>query len=173
MFIDETWIKTNMAPLRGWGTRRSFGCSAGGQGYRASVASASRSPVGFQASIWRPPSDIDPKDYARGWQFIRDPAELAARSDFLFVTLAASKAIHHSVGRKVLEVLENGKLGGAALDVFENEPNFDPRFLARRNVLLQPHLATGTVETREAMGKLMTDNLEAHFDGATLLTPVI
>ena len=142
-------------------------------------------------------SDIGPKDHARDWQFISDPAELAARSDFLFVTLAASKATRHTVGRKVLEALgpdgmlinisrasnideeallealENGKLGGAALDVFENEPNFDPRFLARRNVLLQPHLASGTVETRKAMGKLMTDNLEAHFDGATLPTPVI
>jgi lactate dehydrogenase-like 2-hydroxyacid dehydrogenase len=142
-------------------------------------------------------SDIGPKDYARDWQFVENPEELAARSDFLFVTLAASKATRHTVGRRVLEALgpegilinisrasnideeallsalESGKLGAAALDVFENEPDFDARFRACRNVLLQPHLASGTVETRKAMGKLMIDNLEAHFTGAALPTPVI
>ena len=57
--------------------------------------------------------------------------------------------------------------------MFENEPNLDPRFLALGNVLLQPHIASGTVETRKAMGRLVHDNLTAHFDGRPLPTPVV
>ena len=64
-------------------------------------------------------------------------------------------------------------VGSAALDVFEGEPKLDPRFLALDNVLLQPHHASGTVETRQAMGQLVRDNLAAHFAGRPLLTPVL
>ena len=59
----------------------------------------------------------------------------------------------------LLDALERGAIAGAALDVFWNEPNIDPRFLALQNVLLQPHHASGTVETRQAMGWLVRDNL--------------
>jgi lactate dehydrogenase-like 2-hydroxyacid dehydrogenase len=52
--------------------------------------------------------------------------------------------------------------------VFEGEPNLNPRFLALPNVLLQPHHASGTVETRKAMGQRMRDNLTAHFSGQPL-----
>ena len=72
----------------------------------------------------------------------------------------------------LLNALETRALAGAALDVFEGEPNLDPRFLALDNVLLQPHHASGTYETRQAMGQLMRDNLTAHFAGQPLLTPV-
>lgn len=57
--------------------------------------------------------------------------------------------------------------------MFEGEPHLNPRFLALSNVLLQPHHASGTVETRRAMGQLMRDNLTAHFAGQALLTPVV
>ena len=73
----------------------------------------------------------------------------------------------------LLAALETGKLGSAALDVFEGEPAFNPRFLALPNVLLQPHHASGTIETRKAMGQLVRDNLTAHFAGQELPTPVI
>jgi len=73
----------------------------------------------------------------------------------------------------LLDALEQGRLGSAALDVFEGEPKLDPRFLALDNVLVQPHHASGTFETRKAMGKLVRDNLIAHFSGADLLTPVL
>ena len=49
----------------------------------------------------------------------------------------------------------------------------DERFLTLENVILQPHHASGTVETRQAMGKLVRDNLAAHFARQPLLTPVI
>ena len=57
--------------------------------------------------------------------------------------------------------------------MFWNEPNIDQRLLAFANVLVQPHQSSGTVETRKAMGKLVRDNLEAHFAGRPLVTPVV
>ena len=72
----------------------------------------------------------------------------------------------------LLNALESGALGGAALDVFLNEPDINPRFLKLDNVLLQPHQSSGTVETRKVMGQLQRDNLSAFFAGKPLLTPV-
>jgi len=73
----------------------------------------------------------------------------------------------------LLAALENKALGYAALDVFEGEPGLNPRFLKLDNVMLQPHQASGTVDTRKAMGRLVRENLEAYFSGKELLTPVI
>ena len=73
----------------------------------------------------------------------------------------------------LIAALKSGTLGSAALDVFQGEPTLDPRFLDLPNVLLQPHHASGTIETRKAMGKLVRDNLTAHFAGQDLLTPVL
>jgi lactate dehydrogenase-like 2-hydroxyacid dehydrogenase len=56
--------------------------------------------------------------------------------------------------------------------VFWNEPQIDPAFATLPNVVLQPHNSSGTVETRKAMGALMRANLDAHFDGKALLTPL-
>jgi lactate dehydrogenase-like 2-hydroxyacid dehydrogenase len=122
---------------------------------------------------------------------------LAEWSDVLFVTLAATAETRHIVNADVLAALgaegllinisraqnideeallaalSAGTLRGAALDVFEGEPNLDPRFTTVPNVLLQPHHASGTYETRRAMGQLMRDNLTAHFAGKPILTPVI
>jgi lactate dehydrogenase-like 2-hydroxyacid dehydrogenase len=72
----------------------------------------------------------------------------------------------------LIAALSSGDVGSAALDVFEGEPTLDPRFLEIDNVLVQPHHASGTIETRQAMGKLLRDNLTAHFAGQPLLTPV-
>ncbi len=72
----------------------------------------------------------------------------------------------------LLDALETGTIRAAGLDVFENEPHINPRFLALENVLLQPHQSSGTVETRKVMGQLQRDNLAAYFAGEALLTPV-
>jgi lactate dehydrogenase-like 2-hydroxyacid dehydrogenase len=146
--------------------------------------------IGYCATAEKP-------DAPDNWAFFSNPVDLAHHADFLFVTLAASAATRHIVSRQVIEAvgpngmiinvsrasnieeealldaLETGKLGSAALDVFENEPALDPRFLKLDNVLLQPHHASGTIETRKAMGQLVRDNLSAHFAGAPLPTPVL
>ena len=72
----------------------------------------------------------------------------------------------------LIEALAQKRIGGACLDVFWNEPNIDRRFLELHNVILEPRQSSGTVETREAMGKLVRDNLAAHFAGCPLPTPV-
>ena len=72
----------------------------------------------------------------------------------------------------LVEALERKTLGGAALDVFEQEPCANDRLAALENVLLAPHLGSATVETRQAMMDLVLDNLRAHFAGQPLRTPV-
>ncbi|MEK6421548.1 MAG: 2-hydroxyacid dehydrogenase [Burkholderia gladioli] len=131
------------------------------------------------------------------YRFFDSLTELAEWCELLIVTLAGGPGTRHLIDAKVLEALgprgylvnvsrgttvdeaallgalERREIAGAALDVFWNEPRIDPRFLALSNVLLQPHHASGTVETREAMGGLVRDNLAAHFAGEPLLTPVV
>lgn len=72
----------------------------------------------------------------------------------------------------LIAALESGRLAGAALDVFDDEPCVDARLLALDNALLTPHIGSATVETRAAMGQLMLDNLRAWFREGQALTPV-
>lgn len=142
-------------------------------------------------------SDLETKEGADEWRYIKDPQALADRSDYLFVTTTGGAATKHIVNQAVIEALgpegmlinisrasnidehallkalEDKTLGYAALDVFEGEPNLNPRFLKLDNVLLQPHQASATVDTRKEMGRLVRENLEAYFSGRELLTPVI
>ena len=73
----------------------------------------------------------------------------------------------------MLELLQNGGLGGAALDVFETEPNVPPAFFALDNVVLSPHQGSATHQTRNAMGALVVANLDAHFAGEPLISAVV
>lgn len=122
--------------------------------------------------------------------------ELARSCEFLIVTLSGGDGTKNIIGADVLEALgpngilvnvsrgstvdepalikalEDQTIKSAGLDVFWNEPNIDPRFFTLENVALHPHHASGTVETRKAMGQLVRDNLAAHFAGTALITPV-
>ncbi|AVA25671.1 2-hydroxyacid dehydrogenase [Rhizobium sp. NXC24] len=188
---DGSWVGKGLYPLK----RRVWGRRAGVLGLGRIGFEVAKRLKGFDMQIAY--SDVEAKPYANDMEFVSDPVKLAEQSDFLFVTLAASAATRHIVGRNVIEALgpegmlinisrasnideeallsalETGKLGSAALDVFEGEPKLNPRFLALDNVLLQPHHASGTIETRKAMGQLVRDNLTAHFAGQPLPTPVL
>lgn len=188
---DGSWAAKGLYPLK----RRVWGRRAGVLGLGRIGFEVAKRLKGFDMEIAY--SDVGPKSFAEGMEFIADPVRLAERSDFLFVTLSASADTRHIVGREViaalgaegmlinisrasnideealLDALESGVLGSAALDVFEGEPKVNPRFLKLDNVLVQPHHASGTIETRQAMGKLVRDNLTAHFAGNPLLTPVL
>lgn len=72
----------------------------------------------------------------------------------------------------LVQALVERRIAGAALDVFADEPNVPEALLALDNVILQPHAASATVETRDAMAQLVVDNLAAHFAGRPLLTVV-
>ncbi|MEZ2218357.1 2-hydroxyacid dehydrogenase [Rhizobium sp. RCC_161_2] len=188
---DGSWAEKGLYPLK----RRVWGRRAGVLGLGRIGFEVAKRLKGFDMKIGY--SDVEAKSYATDMEFVADPVKLAEQSDFLFVTLAASAATRHIVGQEVietlgpegmlinisrasnidedalLEALETRKLGSAALDVFEGEPKLNERFLALDNVLLQPHHASGTIETRKAMGQLVRDNLAAHFAGQPLLTPVL
>ncbi len=72
----------------------------------------------------------------------------------------------------LIAALTEGRIAGAALDVFDNEPDIDARFFALDNVVLAPHVGSATTETRVAMARMTLDNLHAFFRGTELLTPV-
>jgi lactate dehydrogenase-like 2-hydroxyacid dehydrogenase len=72
----------------------------------------------------------------------------------------------------LVTALANGTIAGAALDVFVDEPNVPEKLLGMDNVVLLPHIASGTVETRAAMGELALRNLRQFMTDGTLITPV-
>ena len=110
---------------------------------------------------------------------------LFARADHLVLVLPYSAENHHIVDAAALakmqptatltniarggivdetalaDALANGRLASAALDVFEGEPTVDPRLLALDNIVLTPHIASGSLATRRAMVDLAVDNLIA------------
>ena len=187
---DGSWEQKGLYPLQ----RRVCGRSVGILGLGRIGMAVARRLQGFGMKIGY--SDLRPIQTEQDLQFFDDAVSLAAHSDFLFVTLAASDKTRHIVDATVLNALgpdgmlinisrasnvdepalltalETGKLGSAALDVFDGEPHINPRFLELDNVLLQPHHASGTVETRADMGQLMLVNLASHFAGNGLITPV-
>lgn len=130
------------------------------------------------------------------YDFYDSVIELARNSDVLVLTCPGGAATRHLINAAVLDAmgpdawlinlsrgsvvdedalidaLQRKSIGGAGLDVFENEPHIDTRFHELDNVLLYPHHASGTVETRSAMSQLVVDNLKAHFQGKPLVSPV-
>nr|WP_200840478.1 2-hydroxyacid dehydrogenase [Geminicoccus flavidas] len=71
----------------------------------------------------------------------------------------------------LVETLVEGRIAGAGLDVFADEPNVPAPLLDLPNVVLTPHIGSATEETRDAMAQLVVDNLDAHYAGRPLLTP--
>jgi lactate dehydrogenase-like 2-hydroxyacid dehydrogenase len=130
------------------------------------------------------------------WPYFSDPVALAKEADIVIAACPGgeatrglvSRAVIEAIGPKgtfvnisrgsvvdepaLIEALQSGKLGAAGLDVFADEPRVPEAFLAMDNVVLQPHVASATHQTRQAMGQLVIDNLAAHFAGKPLLTPV-
>jgi hydroxypyruvate reductase len=126
--------------------------------------------------------------------FVPDLTDLARSSDVLVVAVAAGPQTRGIVNKPVLDApgpqgilvnvargsivdepalvaaLVNGDLGGAGVDVFANEPHVPEALLSLENVVLQPHQASATMETRRAMGELGLTNLAAHFAGSEPLS---
>jgi lactate dehydrogenase-like 2-hydroxyacid dehydrogenase len=72
----------------------------------------------------------------------------------------------------LIAALKAGKILGAGLDVFANEPNVPDELRALQNTVLLPHVGSASIVTRNAMDKLVVDNLKAWFDGQPPLTPI-
>ncbi len=137
----------------------------------------------------RPQAGVAHKYYASLTEMARD-------CDVLMVICPGGAATRHLVNAEVLEALgpegtlinvargsvvneaalvkalADGSLGAAGLDVFESEPKVSEALLSMDQVVLQPHVASATHDTRKAMGDLTVDNLRAHFAGKPVLTPI-
>jgi len=72
----------------------------------------------------------------------------------------------------LIDALKSGTILSAGLDVYEDEPRVPQELIDLEHVVLLPHIASASIHTRNAMGKLVADNLIAWFDGKDPLTPV-
>jgi len=89
--------------------------------------------------------------------------------DGTFVNIARGSVVDQPA---LVELLASGRLGAAALDVFDDEPNVPAELFALDSVVLQPHQGSATHPTRTAMGRLVLDNVAAWAAGRRLPTPV-
>lgn len=87
----------------------------------------------------------------------------------LFINIARGDVVDEAA---LAQALQSGQIGGAGLDVYEQEPRIHPALLTMENVTLLPHLGTATLEVRTAMGMMAVDNLLAFADGRPLPNPV-
>jgi len=126
-----------------------------------------------------------------------DPGALAKNSDVLMIVTPGGAGTAKLVNAKVLDALgpqgylvnvargsvvdeavllrylQEKKIAGAGLDVFEHEPKVPAEFYSLDNAVLFPHVASATLETRKAMGDLQVENLLLHFAGKPVKTRVV
>ncbi len=131
-----------------------------------------------------------------GYAYFGSPLALAAWSDVLIIVLPGGTATHHMVGTEELNALGpegflvnvgrgsvvdhdalvaalvEGRLAGAGLDVFDGEPGVPDALRPLPNVVLTPHVAGRSPEAAAAIIDLVIKNLQAHFAGQPVLTPV-
>ena len=129
--------------------------------------------------------------------YAASPLELARRADVMILCCPGGDATRNLVGGAVLEALgpdgyliniargsvvdetalvtalANGTIKGAGIDVFVDEPNVPEALVAMENVVLQPHQASATTETRDAMAQLVVDNLDRYFTTGETITRFI
>lgn len=129
------------------------------------------------------------------YAYVGSPVELAKGVDVLIVAAAGGDATRKLVSREVIDALGadgylvniargsvvdeealvdalvSGRLAGAGLDVFEDEPNVPEALLAMDNVVLLPHVGSATAQTRRAMGDLLIANIHAFTRTGALQTP--
>ena len=130
------------------------------------------------------------------YHYVASLSALAAQSDFLVVITPGGAATRKLIDADVLRALgpegdlvnvargsvvdeaaliaalQQGVIAGAALDVFENEPNVPEALRTMDKVVLAPHLGSATVQTRQAMAARALANLQAHFAGQPLPSAV-
>jgi len=175
------WRKERMAP-----SRRLAGKTVGifGLGRIGRLVAQRAQAIGMHVLYSGPKAKPDVP-----YSFVTTMLELAERSDVLILSCPGGEATRHLVGQAVLKALgpdgylvnvargsvvdetaliaalQDRTIAGAALDVFASEPNLDPRFLALDNVVLQPHSASITHETRAAMLARLLGDIAAYAEG--------
>ena len=156
-------------------------------------AAIARRAVAFDMSVAYTARTEKP---ASGFQFYATSEQLAAAVDFLVVITPGGQGTRHLINAAVLsalgpkgylinvargsvvdeqaliEALQTGRIAGAGLDVFAAEPHVPEALWRMPNVVLTPHMASATTETRQAMADLAFANMQAGISGLPLRTPV-
>lgn len=183
------WAAGHRYPL----TRRVTGARIGILGLGRIGTAIARRLEGFDAVIsYHSRNRREDAPYA----YAASPVELADGCDVLVVVTPGGAATEHLVDADVLTALgpvgflvnvargsvvdedalvaalEEGRIAGAGLDVYADEPRVPQALIDRDHVVLLPHVASGTVETRRAMADLVLANVEQFLTDGTLLTPV-
>lgn len=179
---DGAW-RSGPLPLARKVTGRRFGIlGLGAIGTAAAARLAAFGPVSY----------CDPAAGSPAYTRFESPHDLARWCDVLLVTASAKAGSTAIIGREVLdalgpdgylvnvargslvdepaliEALAEGRIAGAALDVYANEPEVHPALRSASNVMLAPHIGTATAETRHAMAEMVLANLAAHAAGEPL-----
>ncbi|CAH0246972.1 2-ketogluconate reductase [Pseudomonas sp. Bi70] len=182
------WLK-GQYPL----TRKVSGKKLGIVGFGRIGKEIAKRAAGFDMGIRYHNRRPDPSaDYG----YEADLKALASWADFLVLACPGGASTHHLIDAEVLAALgaegilvnisrgsvvdepalvaalQAGTLGGAGLDVFEDEPRVPEALFAMPNVVLLPHVGSATEETRLAMENLVFDNLDAFIERGELITPL-
>jgi lactate dehydrogenase-like 2-hydroxyacid dehydrogenase len=186
---DGKWLKGAM-PLQRRVARKKLGILGLGKIGKAIARRAAAFDMEISYHGRNPQKDVSYRYYA-------DLAEMARNVDYLIIICPGGAATRHMVNDKVIralgpkgtlinvargsvvdeqaliKALQEKALGFAALDVFADEPRVPAELMALDNVVLAPHVGSGTFETRTDMGNLVVENLLAHKYGRPLLTRVV
>lgn len=184
-----------------WGPRMlvgldiSAGATLGILGYGRIGRAVARRARAFDMKVIATARSREPGTVEEGVTFVDTPT-LLAESDVVSVLTPLTAETHHLIDAAALNAmkptaylintsrggvvdesaliaaLHAGQIRGAALDVFENEPNVNPALLDAPNLVLTPHIASAGEATRDAMGILAVDNARAVLAGQPALTPV-
>lgn len=153
-----------------------------GLGKIGSTLAHRTSAIGMQVSYTGPRQKPDVP-----FTFVPNLTDLASKVDILALTCPATPETNKLIDAKVLSALgpegylinisrgsvvdeealitalESDAIAGAGLDVYDNEPNIDERFMTLENAVLQPHVAAVTIETRNAMATLLADTVQSFY----------
>lgn len=181
------WAEGQVPPL----SRRVSGARLGIVGFGRIGQTIARRASGFDMAV-----RYHTRHPVAGWAVAHEPSLLALAHwcDALMVIVSGGPATRHLINAQVLDALgpqgflvnvargsvvdeqalvlalQQGRIAGAGLDVFETEPHVPPELMAMDQVVLQPHVASATQETRAAMAQRVWDNLEAFFATGRLMS---
>jgi len=139
---------------------------------------------------WTPRRKSEAEEREAGLTYV-SLDELLRESDFVSLHSPLNAETRHQIGKRefglmkktafvvntargpiidedaLVRALKAKKIAGAGLDVFEREPKVHAELKKMKNVVLNPHLGSATVEVREEMARIVVDNIEALLSGRT------
>lgn len=149
-----------------------------------------RRAMGFDMTVlYHNTTCMSPEDEALYHMRYVSFEELLAQSDFISIHVPYTSSTHHLIGEREFHMMKSGAflintargpvvdekalvkalqddvIAGAGLDVFENEPAMEPALLQMENVVLLPHIASASLQTRTRMATMACANIVAHYSG--------